>query len=421
MKSYNIYNPAFQSKEELVENFVIRKMEYRQIMSVIKDDKMENPPQHFIVQGQRGSGKTTLLRRVFYEVSDNKDLRNWLVPIIFPEEQPQIGTLWRLWTEIAHYLAIKNKGFEEISDKIAKIKIGNYIEEKTFEILINALHNNSIKLLLLLDNFDSLFNKFSRKEQQRLREVFLTCHDIRIVGASSIVLEHFFVYNNPFYEFFKIINLEELSQEETLNLLQQYEKINQTGIVSKIIEQHPERIEAIRRLTGGVPRTITMLFEIMSEGISGDLFNDLKLILDKVTPQYKYRIDKLPKNQQAIVHSIAMNWDAISVKGLSEELKMQSKTISAQLLVLVKNNIVKRIKTNSKNHLYQINERFFNIWYLMRYGGAKDRESISFLVNFFKIWLNKNEIFNTNQTDLAEDAKPSLLQDRIQERKVIKK
>ena len=58
----NIYNPANQTKQELIENFVVRIKELNEIFQVIKSDLMEVPPRHFIIQGQRGKFPATRAR-----------------------------------------------------------------------------------------------------------------------------------------------------------------------------------------------------------------------------------------------------------------------------------------------------------------------------------------------------------------------
>ncbi|MCU0290281.1 MAG: ATPase, partial [Acidobacteria bacterium] len=102
-----IYNPANQTREELIANFVVRVKEFQMIFAVIKADKMQKPPQHFIIQGQRGSGKTTLLLRLYYAIDEDSGLSKFLIPILFTEEQYGIRTLYKLWEDIALYLEEK--------------------------------------------------------------------------------------------------------------------------------------------------------------------------------------------------------------------------------------------------------------------------------------------------------------------------
>ncbi len=391
----NIYNPANQTKNELISNFVVRVEEYNEILKAIENDKMQSPTRHYIMQGQRGSGKTTLLLRLYYEVKDSPELQKWLMPIRFDEEQYNVRTLYKLWENVAIYLEEElAEGFSGLYDEMQK-----YIEERDYEkicyqILQKSLRKQQKKLVLFIDNFGDMLVKFQKREHQRLQDILTFDNDLRIVGGSSIVLDYKQEYVQPIYELFKIIQLEGLNQKETINLLLRLGKYYDTLSVKDIIEKDPGRIESLRRLTSGVPRTIVLLFEIFVDNESGDSFRDLETILDRVTPLYKHRMDDLSPQQQEIVHAIAMNWDAVGVKEIAKITRMESKAVSAQLKQLEFNRIVSKIKTNIKNHFYQINERFFNIWYLMRYGRRRDRNKVLWLVRFLENWCNEEELID---------------------------
>lgn len=125
----NIYNPANQTKKELISNFVVRVKEYDEILKAIENDKMQSPTKHYIIQGQRGSGKTTLLLRLYYEVKDSPELQKWLMPIRFDEEQYNVRTLYKLWENVAIYLEEElAEGFSGLYDEMQK-----YIEERDYE------------------------------------------------------------------------------------------------------------------------------------------------------------------------------------------------------------------------------------------------------------------------------------------------
>lgn len=390
-----VYNPANQTKEELIANFVVRLKEFQSIFGTIKKDPMKKPPQHFIIQGTRGSGKTTLLLRLFHAVTDDEKLQGFLIPVIFDEEQYTIRTLSKFWEEIALNLEDEHELlFQGLHDDMQ-----NYLEEEDYEeicynLLEKRLQEKNKKLVLLIDNFGKMLSKFRRKERQRLREVLIQCSDIRIVGGSAVVLEHFYDYSEPFFEFFKIFHLEGLNQKETKELLMQLSKTYKTAVVKDIIENNPGRIETLRRLTSGVPRTIILLFEIFLDNEKGDAFKDLEIILDRVSPLYIQRMDELPPQKQDIVNAIAMNWDAVGVKEIAKKTRIPGKSVSAQLNELEKNNIIVKIPTSTKNNLYQLAERFFNIWYLMRHGRKRERNKVLWLVRFLESWCNEEELIS---------------------------
>jgi TPR repeat protein len=396
----NTYNPHNQSPEELIDGFVVRTKEFESVYRTIKTDSMVHPPQHVIIQGRRGSGKTSFLLRVYYEVRRDASVAAWLQPLVFNEELYSVRTLYKLWEHVAAELENEDEDFPNLLDTMQAHTESPEYEEICFDVLIATLQQHKKKLLLLIDNFGDMLRKFSEREQHRLREILITCADIKIIGASSVAMESTYEYDKPFFEFFKIVDLAGLTKQETTTLLlalgDKYDKQQ----IRKIVEENPGKIEALRRLTDGVPRTMILLFEIFVDNAAGDSFRDLDMVLDRVTPLYKHRMDELSAQQQEIVEIIALQWDAMPVKEIAHKTRMESKAVSAQLRLLEKNRIVIKKQTTTKNHLYQISERFFNIWYLMRCGRRKDKR-VQWLTHFLEEWCSGEELVERAGKHLA--------------------
>jgi len=386
------YSPDVINEQEFLANFVVRNHDFDEIFDDIKDSDYSVPNQHFIIVGQRGQGKTTLLRKIMLEVQSDTELSSFLVPIKFTEEQYQIRSLSRLWEEIADYLqSMHDNDFPNALDVMEAHFDDSDYDEKSFNYLEKIVKAKNKKLLLLIDNIDELLGKLKEKEQRRLREILLTSSIFKIVGGSTKMLEQQFDYGKPFYEFFKIIKLVGLNKEECFSFLSSMGNEQQKIKIANIIENTPERIETLRRLTGGVPRTIVMLFDIFVDD-GGDAFDDLLHVLDDATPLYKHRMDDLPDALQEITHTIAMNWDGISTKDIAKKTRLESKTVSAQLKQLeTKYGVIESVSIG-KNKIYKIEERFFNIWYLMRFGRKTDRQRVEWLVNFLTSWCSKCEL-----------------------------
>ena len=390
-KIANLYNPSNQSYEESVESFVIRKNEFNRILRKIKDVDFNSLAQHFLIEGQRGTGKTSLLLRLKYELEHDNSLSN-LIAVQFAEEQYSIFDLCRLWENTAEYLE-ELEGFENLSDELDSMNQDENYSQECFGILEKYLIKNEKRLVLLLDNFGDILDKLSDIEQKRLRDIFHTSTHIQLIASSSRALEHTYRHDKPFFEFFKIIKLEGLNKEETITLLEQLSKTANKNI-NEIIKTNSNRIEIIRRLTGGIPRTIVLLFEIFLDD-STNVFEDLEMILDRVTPLYKHRMDDLSTQQQAIMDTIALNWDGITSSKIVEGLNKRgfdTKKVSAQLKLLEKNDLVISKHIDKKNKLYMVKERFFNIWYLMRYGRKKNKTQVLWLVKFLQEWCDGDEI-----------------------------
>ena len=392
LKISHVYNPENQSSEQLIENFVVRSKQYKKILNEVIDINLNVSPQHFLIEGQRGAGKTTLLLRLQYEIQQHKDQNKYVV-IRLPEEQYGIFTLFHLWQAVVDELE-EIDIFKGISNKFDSYT-ENDEQSDGFEIINNHLIKNKKRLVLLIDNIGDLFNRFPEVELSRLRDIFHTSNYIQLIGASATTLEYTFKHDKPFFEFFKRVKLLGLGSKETIILLKQLARsYNKSDHIDKIIKTQPQRIEILRRMTGGVPRTIVLLFEILIENNNG-VFEDLEAILDKVTPLYKHRMDDLPTQQQSIVNAMALNWDGISSKEIVTSLqskKFTTKKVSAQLKELEKQQIVEGKLVNKKDKIYFIKERFFNIWYLMRYGRKKNRQRVLWLIRFLEQWCEPEEI-----------------------------
>ncbi len=392
METMQLFNPGNQSEKQIRENFSIRLKEFKSILKIIQDDQMDYPPQHFIILGVRGSGKTTLLLRVYYELKSDKKINTWLIPVIFNEEQYSVNKLFKLWEKIASELEHESENYDGLLGLMqAKDEIDGY-EEHCYEMLFEALKKHKNKICIFIDNIGDILQKLTKKEQQRLREVLITNNSIRIIGGTAIALESTYKYDEPFYEYFKIIHLNELKSKETREFLLELDKINGSKKIQEIIDNNPGRIEALRIITGGVPRTIVLLYEIFINDSNGDSFKYLEVLLDRATPLYKHRMDDLSSQQQEIIDCIALNWDAIAVKEIARITRMESKAVSSQLRLLEKNNIVIKKATSTKNHLYQVKERFFNIWYMMRNGRKSDKNKVKWLTKFLELWCGRDSL-----------------------------
>ncbi|MGH4052747.1 MAG: hypothetical protein ACREVX_15695 [Clostridium sp.] len=392
----SFYNPNDLTKQELVDRFVLRKKEFQKIFNDIKNSDMKYPEQHYMIDAKRGYGKTTLLKRLYFEIKGDKQLKANLIPVILPHEKYNIRRLFTLWEITAQHLELENDEFIGLYAEIDKYLMQEDYEEISFKIIERKLKQNNKKLILLIDNIESILKKFKVSEQQKFREILLTSAEIRIIGASAEIAEFTFDYNKPFYDFFKIIKLEGLNSDENKLFFHKLNEIYNKKDTNEILISNGGKIEAFRRLTGGVPRIMALIFEIFTD-YNGLAYKEFDILLDKVTPIYKYTMDSLSPVQQEIVDVIALRLDAITTKEISDKIRMQSKEVSAQLNQLEKNGVINKIPINKKNYMYQIKERFFNIWYLMRFGAEKEKHQVLWLVDFTESWCSKEDLINKSE------------------------
>ena len=167
-----IYNPQEMREDLFRKSFVVRRALLEDLLREIRAAAPGERFQHTILQGQRGQGKTTMLRKLSLCVGDDPVLSPWLVPILFREEEYSVVALCRLWERTADYLA-DHPGFEALPEQFEAGLESPHYEKDCFDILARALEEQDRHLLLLIDNFGEMLDKFSKSDQQRFREILI--------------------------------------------------------------------------------------------------------------------------------------------------------------------------------------------------------------------------------------------------------
>lgn len=198
MNVASLYNPLEMPEQEFIERFTVRHDVLKKLLTQIRDTPPTETFKHIIIQSLRGQGKTTLLRKLSICVREDNDLASWLLPVMFREEEYGITGLCRLWERTAEHLHDRSE-FSSLQEAFERAYQTPHYEKDCFNILGEALRKHDKFLLLLIDNFGEMVNRFSKTDQQRLREILLTCPHIRIVGASSATLEQHYDHRKPFF------------------------------------------------------------------------------------------------------------------------------------------------------------------------------------------------------------------------------
>lgn len=386
--NFNFFQSANEQGERIAENFIVRKVEFETVIEDIRSNPMEGSIQHFLFLGRRGSGKSTLLKRIEYEIETDRKLSKYLIPINLAEEQANIYRLYDLWEEI----------IKELRSRGIVIDTSNLNEDNTYEynrqlyqLIHDALIEHKKKIVLLLDNIDRVFENVGDDAAQ-LREVLLNYKDLKIIGGSTRMSEHFWSYAKPFYNFFRVIKLGGLNSQEIKTLLLHWSEIYNLPQLKDFVENKPGQIETIRIMTDGLPRTLKFFISLIVNRSQKDSYGYLRQILDYLTPLYQERLNSLPSAHRKIVLQLAFIWESTEVKTLAEACKMQSGLVSAHLKQLTTNGIVSKIETGKRNHFYKIEERFFNLWLIFTQGSPSDKRKQKCLTIFLENWYDKKEI-----------------------------
>jgi tetratricopeptide (TPR) repeat protein len=410
MLSIAIYDPRRLTEEDFLAGFVARNGTADYLLNQLRLLSSQGEATHRLLVGQRGMGKTSLLRRVAIGITRDPQLSVQYVPLTFREEQYNVRGIDRFWRNCAEALAewleehADTQGAAEI-DKSLKLEAWRH-PSTAHEAFVSCLSKVGKRPVLLVDNFDLILGAIPLDQHWQLRRILQSRGGPILYGASSQFLRQTGDKAEAFYEFFQIHELEPLTEGELLDCIRRLVSArgNATNPVREILEREPQRLRALHTLTGGNPRVLVLIYQLLERAESTSVISDLEVLLDQMTPFYKSRIDELKTElPRAIVDAIALNWDPITSRALSRITNEPITTISSQLNRLRKQGIIEEVSTSGARSAYQIVERFFNIWYLMRHGTRRTRHKMRWFAAFLQSFYTIDQLKKVRQEIFDSD------------------
>ncbi|MCP4545332.1 MAG: hypothetical protein GY835_02560, partial [bacterium] len=139
-------------------------------------------------------------------------------------------------------------------------------------------------------------------------------------------------------------------------------------------------------LTGGNPRLLAILATFASERPLQELMDHLAELIDDHTPFLKSNIDALPSQERRVFVNLAKLWEPSTARRVGERCRLNSNTASAVLKSLVNRGVVVERGKEGRGKLYQVAERIYCIYYLMRLSGSEAdrmRALVRFMVHLY--------------------------------------
>lgn len=389
LEQLNLYQAANSDNASIKRNFIIRGNEFETIINSLKNKTADDPLQHELILGRRGSGKSTLLKRIQIEIEENSIFNSQYIAVNLAEEQAGIYRLFDLWEQVIEELICKLNLEIKLKD-YKEFKLEQEFTRYLYQVIHEICLKEKRKIVLLLDNFDRIVENFT-DDGNLLRETLINYNDIQIIAGSTRMDEHFWQYDKPFYEFFRRHRLEALSSDEINMLINHWSETLQIPELKDFVKNNRGKIENIRILTDGLPRTLQLFIQILLQNSQLYGYEYLRKVMDNVTPLYQERLNYLTPQLRKIISEMAFIWEACTTKQLVEKCRMESKLISANLKTLIDKGIVDKLETSKRNHLYRISERFFNMWLIITQGNPEQKRKAKWLSIFLENWYEAND------------------------------
>ena len=381
------YNPGFLSDEELVSSFCVRLDTFESMVESLRECT-GSANTHQIVIGPRGSGKTSLLLRVAAEIRRNENLSSRFFPIVFAEESYEVSTTGEFWLECVSRLAEQaplkpnmpdlKRSYEELRHVLDDQILG----ERCLGTLQDFADRESKRLVLIVENLNMMFGDFTDREAGwRLRQTLQT--EPRIILLASAT-SRFDEINNPdhaFYDLLRELTLRPLEPEACEVLWQ--------TISGR--ERPPETVRALRILTGGNPRLLTILARFGANLSFHELMDDLLDLVDDHTEYFKSHLDALPAQERRVYLALANLWMPATAREIADWARLDTSKCSAQLARLVDRGVVEVIGGSARRKQYYLTERLYNIYYLMRRSRGT-APLVEALIQFMEAYYSPSEL-----------------------------
>jgi len=381
------FSPNLASPEERRETFVAREAIHEDLLDRVR--KLESGARHCILIGPRGIGKTHLLLLLADSIEADETLASRWVVVRFAEEEYSITSLAELLLRV----------IESLPNNTSK-NIGRDVDLALAHIL-DFCANSGKRVLLLLDNIQLYFNQFPNADIGRMRDILMSKSAFLIVGAAPSYFKQMTGYEEPFYNFFEPIHLSELTSEEAEEMLRLRAEFENSQEFLERFDQCRPKIRTTARLTGGNPRLILMLYQVMCESGVTEAAEAFKRLLDELTPYFQGRMDGLAPQGRKVLDTLASMESPATPTELAKAAGMQVNAVTSQLKRLRDGGFIQQVKLRrSKTTRYEVTERLFRMWREMRTETGRTR--LGFLIRFLNLWYTPRQLLDETEKLLTQ-------------------
>jgi len=396
------YDPWETPAAERKARFVGRQALLERLLSGIAEQEGHKTVQHYLLLGPRGIGKTSILLTVRDRVRESAALSARWFCVQLREEEYFIRTLRDLLELVLRALAEEENlpDAAEVAERVHQEKR----EERSLAVAVEGLRSLAARrgrrILLLIDNFDRLFpataagrrkTRPAENEFRAFRKLLSKESFLMVVGASVRLFEEIAAYDQAFFNFFTPVEVPNLSESEICELLRKCAELEKNTAFIAQFEAQRDKVRAITYLTGGNPRLVVMLYDVLRHREMTPVVEALRETVGGLTPLLKHVLDDMPRQQSKTLDALVRLRGAAPPNEIATMARLPLNVVTAQLGRLKEARfVVVEGEGKGRPATYRVSDPMFHTWYQMRYLRPAGRR-IELFVEFIRAWFSVEE------------------------------
>jgi len=389
------YNPGLMDQEQLRSTFVGRESLLSDLIRKIQDQTTAATYQHYLLIGPRGIGKTnTLLMLRDRLLSDSKLSKAW-VPVLLSEEDYSIYGFCDFFARILQLAAAEDGGaYDDLIEQLPKGRDEEGAQDKAVSLLREFSARCSKRLVVFVDNLDAVLGDqmLDDVSLRKLRSLLMNESLMLLIGTSTTIFDEIADHDRPFYQFFEALYLSDLREADIEDLMKRRAEYEKNEPFLAHFDEHKRKIRVIMELTGGNPRLVLMLYEVLTENPLIEVINALSKLLDELTPYFKAKMEALPLQQRKVVDTLMRAGGGAAPSQVAKAVGWSQPLVNAQFKRLREGGVIRVRPTSARTRAtqYIVSDQLFRIWYQMRYL-SEGRQRVGYIVEFVKLWYSAGE------------------------------
>lgn len=395
------FAPWIAPPEQLARTLVGRVDVLRNMLEKIQALEKGATAKHILLIGPRGIGKTHILCFIHHHVCGHIPPRsdlpliggNWRSVMFAEELYPSLDTLANFLLFIFQKLADEHPLEEiwQVPDDLSE-ESDDVVADYCFEKLRDFSLNCEGQFLVLVDNLQKVFEQFPTRDQHRLRAFLNDQTFLTLIGTSPTIFRQVVDYREPFYEFFDTIYLSDLTEDEMLEMLET--RFREDGLESDFRQREPDlkrKLPAIIKLTGGNPRLVLFLYDIITHSAFFEVEQALRELIEELSDYFRSRYDVLPPQQRKVLDTLAGLEGPSTPSTIAKAARLTVQKVNSQLKRLSDNYYVEKVKsTHGRSTFYDVSERLFRIW--RQTASSSGMRRFKLLAEFLKVYYTPEEM-----------------------------